>query len=199
MSIHPSAIGFDLDCVVVDTMEAFIRLAREDYQLEVLPEEITEFQVEECLTIDQGIIDAIFKRLLDDPLASKMQPMPGAVSVLREMATIAPLTFVTARPDSAAISAWLNRTLGADACAASTLVAMGDHDGKGKHIKELGLSHFVDDRFETCERLHCDGIHALVFEQPWNKGRHNLPSVASWQEIAELLTTVDGCQLSVTS
>ncbi len=185
--IPPANIGFDLDCVVVDTMEAFIRLARQNYQLTVLPEEITEFQVEQCLDIPPDIVEAIFSQLLADPIGTKMRPLPGAVPVLRKLAQTAPLTFITARPDAEPIAAWLTKTLGPDITRAATLVAMGDHDNKGYHINRLGLSHFIDDRFETCEQLHKAGINALVFEQPWNRGRHNLPSVASWDEIEKIM------------
>lgn len=186
--IHPATIGFDLDCVVIDTMEAFIRLAREEHQITVLPEQITEFQVEECLDMADATIADIFQRLIDDPVACAMQPIAGAVPVLQDMAMVAPLTFITARPDPAPISAWLTANLGSETAAASTLVAMGDHDGKAQHIHQQGLQYFIDDRFQTCEDLNHQGINALVFEQPWNKNRHNLPTVSNWQEIAALVS-----------
>ena len=183
MPIHPAAIGFDLDCVVIDTMEAFIRLAREEYRITVLPEQITEFQVEQCLDMDETIITAIFQRLLDDPVGCAMRPIAGAVPVLRQMA--AP-TFITARPDPAPVRTWLRHALGDEIAERATLIAMGDHDGKAEHIRQQGLTCFIDDRFQTCEALSRDGIHAIVYEQPWNKNRHTLPTVTSWHEIAEL-------------
>ena len=186
--IHPATIGFDLDCVVIDTMEAFIRLAREDHQITVLPEQITEFQVEECLDMAEATIADIFQRLIDDPVACAMRPIAGAVPVLQDMARVAPLTFITARPDPAPVSAWLTANLGSKTAAASTLVAMGDHDGKARHIHQQGLQYFIDDRFQTCEDLNHQGINALVFEQPWNKNRHTLPTVSNWQEIAALVS-----------
>lgn len=187
MTIDPAAIGFDLDGVVADTMEAFIRLAREDYGLQVLPEQITRFQVEECLDIDAEIIFTIFHRLLNEPVENGMLPMAGAVSVLQDMAQRAPLTFVTARPNPEPIGAWLHETLGPEVAGAATLVAMGDHDAKGPYIKKLGLSHFVDDRYETCVQLQQDGIQAMVFEQPWNRGQHDLAVVRSWTDINRMI------------
>ncbi|MEN8140353.1 MAG: hypothetical protein ABFR97_03920 [Thermodesulfobacteriota bacterium] len=185
--IHPATIGFDLDCVVVDTMEAFIRLAWTDHGIRVRPEEITHFQVEECLTMADTTVNAIFAELLADPLGTAMRPMAGAVEVLAEMASMAPLTFITARPEAEPMAAWLDVTLGPEIMDQATLVAMGDHDGKARHIKAHGLTTFIDDRFETCELLQQEGIRALVFDQPWNKGRHDLPTVASWQEIGQLI------------
>ncbi len=63
---------------------------------------------------------------------------------------------------------------------------MGDHDDKARHIKDLGLSTFVDDRAETCLQLRQAGIRSIVFAQPWNQGRHDLPTVRSWDDIRAL-------------
>ena len=69
MKIHPGHIGFDIDGVVADTMEAFIRLADEDYGINTIkPEDIICYMVEECLDVDPVMVDEIFGRLLDDPV-----------------------------------------------------------------------------------------------------------------------------------
>lgn len=184
--IHPGQIGFDIDCVVADTMEAFIRIAENEYDISIAPEHITEFTVENCLPIDPDIIDAIFLRLLDDPLKHRLLPMKDAVSVLENFARYAPLTFVTARPNRPPIYNWLKTILGAKITTKARLVAMGDHDGKVDHIKELGIKYFIDDRFETCEEIAAHGITAIVYSQPWNENRHSLPTVKSWSEIEKL-------------
>jgi hypothetical protein len=196
MSLHTSAIqphqlGFDIDCVVADTMEAFIRLARQEHQLDIAPEQITEFTVENCLAVDPRIIDAIFLRLLDAPLEHKLRPMENAVSVLKKFARQAPLTFVTARPNRQPIFDWLEALLGPQIMTEARLVAMGDHDGKIDHIKELGIRFFIDDRFETCQEIAAHGITAIVYTQPWNHQRHNLPTVKSWAEIEALCAPAD--------
>ncbi len=97
--IPPGNIGFDIDGVVADTMEAFIRMARVDYGEKIHPEEITDFMVEECLDLDPEIIEKIFSRLLSDPIAAGLKPMTGAVETIRDLSRTAPVTFITARPD----------------------------------------------------------------------------------------------------
>jgi uncharacterized HAD superfamily protein len=184
--INPGQIGFDIDCVVADTMEAFIRLAEQEHQIAIVPEQITEFTVENCLAIAPQIIDAIFLRLLEEPLAHNLLPMENAVGVLKKFARQAPLTFVTARPNRQPIFDWLEALLGPQIMTEARLVAMGDHNGKIDHIKELGISYFIDDRFETCEEIAAHGITAIVYQQPWNVNRHQLPTVKSWTEIAAL-------------
>ncbi|MCA1765839.1 MAG: hypothetical protein LC633_06290 [Desulfobulbaceae bacterium] len=187
MKIAPGKIGFDFDCVVADTMEAFIRLASEDYGLEISPEEITDFMVAKCLAIDLEIIDEIFARLVRDPLGEGLKPMIDAIAVLEELAAEAPLTFITARPDLRPVAAWLERHLGTTSFARLRLVATGDHDNKGPHIKALGLTHFVDDRAGTCRALAGEeGITPIVYQQPWNFGKHDLNSVVNWEDIKKI-------------
>ncbi|MBU2537427.1 MAG: hypothetical protein KKH22_03240 [Proteobacteria bacterium] len=184
MHIHPSRIGFDIDGVVADTMEAFIRLAQTGYGAEVRPEEITEFQVEDCLDLDSAIVEEIFSRLLEEPIACGLRLMTNARQVLTGFAEHGPLTFITARPQKKPIARWLKQELGPQVYGRVRLVATGEHDSKGAHIKEMGLSFFVDDRAQTCLQLsHEEGIQPIVYRQPWNQGKHALPEVDSWRSI----------------
>ncbi len=188
MNIHKkitpiATLGFDIDCVIADTMEAFIRLAKEDHNIKVLPEQITKFNVEECLNINKEIVENIFHKLMVDPIKYKMKLLPDALPVLQKMQNHAPLTFITARPEKEPITEWLTHELGKETTANMRMIAMGDHDGKRQHIQDLGISHFIDDRFETCESLCDTEITAIVYDQPWNRGQHDLPVVRNWQDI----------------
>ncbi|HIJ89468.1 MAG: hypothetical protein OEV89_01230 [Desulfobulbaceae bacterium] len=187
MHIHPSRIGFDIDGVVADTMEAFIRMALTDYGARVLPEEITEFQVEDCLDLDASVVEDIFGRLLEEPIACGLRLMSHARQVLTEFAEHGPLTFITARPQKKPIARWLKKELGPQVYGRVRLVATGEHDTKAAHIKEMGLAFFVDDRAQTCLQLaREEGIQPIVYRQPWNQGKHALPEVESWHTIHAL-------------
>jgi uncharacterized HAD superfamily protein len=138
--INPALIGFDIDGVVADTGGAFIRIAGEEYGINSITlDDITSFEVIDCLDMDQGIIEAIFTRLLDDPLTAGLQPMEDAISVLHRFADEAPLTFVTARPHKKPIARWLKNFLQPATFEKIRLVAMGVHDNKTSYIKDLGL------------------------------------------------------------
>ncbi len=189
--IHPGLIGFDIDCVVADTMEAFIRLAMDDFGLKVLPEEITSFQVEDCLAVAPSIIDEIFARLLSAPVENGLKPMPHAVSVLTEMSACAPLTFITARPEREPVDRWLESNFPKEVYRNSRLVATGKHDGKAQFVRELGLQYFVDDRVETCIELAQAGIFPIVFAHPWNRGRHSFASIDSWLDMKQRIIIND--------
>lgn len=187
MHIHPSRIGFDIDGVVADTMEAFIRMAWTGYGVRVRPEEITEFQVEDCLDLAPGLVEEIFGRLLEEPIACGLRLMSHARQVLTGFADHGPLTFITARPQKKPIARWLKKELGPQVYGRVRLVATGEHDSKGAHIREMGLDFFVDDRAQTCLQLaQEEGIQPIVYRQPWNQGKHALPEVENWRTIHAL-------------
>ena len=185
--INPALIGFDIDGVVADTGGAFLRIANEEYGINSISlDDITSFEVIDCLDVDQGIIEEIFIRLLDDPLTAGLQPMEDAIPVLHRFADEAPLTFITARPHEKPIARWLKHYLQPATFEKIRLVARGVHDNKTAYIKDLGLKYFVDDRLQTCRMLANEGITPLVYNQPWNKNGHDLPTVNDWQAIHSL-------------
>lgn len=187
VKIHPSEIGFDFDGVIADTVEAFIRIACEQYDhCGIHPEDITDFTVEHCLGMETELAASIFLQILEDSVGTGLLPMPGAVDVLEELSAHAPVTIVTARPLGEPVHHWLQTMVAPSVYERIKVVAMGDHDDKVRHIQQLGLSAFVDDRAETCLQMHRAGLRSIVFNQPWNRNRHNLPSVQSWQDIRKL-------------
>ncbi len=188
MKIQSKEIGFDLDGVIADTAEAFIRLACEEYAFcSFTLADITTFQVEDCLDIPLSVVERIFDAILQDSLATGLQPMPGSVEVITEMTLSAPVTIITARSLQQPVEEWLDHFFPAPVCANIRLVAMGCHTDKARYIHEHKLRYFVDDRAETCVQLAAMAITPFVFSQPWNQGNHGLQSVTGWQEIQTML------------
>lgn len=188
MKIQSSEIGFDLDGVIADTGEAFIRMACEEHDFcSFTLDEITTFQVEDCLNIPVPVVEEIFEAILRNSISTGLQPMEGAVEVITEMSAAAPVTIITARPLQQPVEDWLEHFFPAPVCANIRLVAMGRHDDKARFIHQHKLRYFVDDRAETCLQLADMAITPFVFSQPWNQGRHDLQSVGNWQEIHAML------------
>jgi hypothetical protein len=187
-TVNPARLGFDFDGVIADTAESFLRIACEDYGLcGFRLEDITRFEVEHCLDMSAEIAAEIFGKILADSLGNGLQPMPGALEVLTELAAAAgTVTIVTARPLIEPVVDWFAHFLPQSTLNAVRVVAMGDHDDKARHILAQGLDCFIDDRAETCKQLHAAGIQPLIFRQPWNQDCRHLPSVSSWQEIRAL-------------
>ncbi len=188
-TFHPREIGFDFDGVIADIGEAFIRLACEEYDhCGIRLEQITRFHVEQCLDMSEEIVETIFLQILEDSLGTGLIPMPGAVPVLEDLNQQAPVTIVTARPIEAPVIDWMQHYFPHEVHQQIRLVAMGDHDDKVRHIKELGLTCFIDDRVETCLQLREAGIASYLFAQPWNQGCTSLPRIDSWEHIRTLCT-----------
>lgn len=193
LSVHstrldPAQLGFDFDGVIADTAEAFLRLACEDYGLcGFRQEDITRFEVEHCLPINAETVTDIFRKILHDSVGVGLQPLPGALEVLTELAETAGVTVITARPLLTPVLDWFAQHLPSSVAASIRVLAMGDHDDKARHILAQGLCCFVDDRAETCQQLHTAGIQPLVFRQPWNQNCRHFRAINSWQEIRELV------------
>jgi 5'(3')-deoxyribonucleotidase len=185
--IDPALLGFDFDGVIADTAETFLRLACEEYDLcGIRREDITDFEVERCLGVDKEVVDDIFTRVLVDSVGTGLRPMDGAVEVLSELAGQAEVHVITARPIAGPVHDWLEEFFPPTALPRIRVTAMGAHDDKSRHIHDRGLRYFIDDRAETCVQLQESGLRPIVFTQPWNANRHQLPTVDSWQEIRRL-------------
>jgi uncharacterized protein len=182
-------IGFDFDGVIADTAEAFIRLACLEYgYCGFTNEQITNFELENCLNIPQTLVEKIFTDILIDSIATELLPMPGAVESLEQFSETGTLTIITARPLKKPVFAWLERYFSTPAREKIRVVATGDHNDKVRHIHRHGLKYFIDDRAETCIQLAREAITPYVFNQPWNRNRHELQTVADWREIRALVT-----------
>jgi FMN phosphatase YigB (HAD superfamily) len=189
-TIKPTELGFDFDGVIADTAESFLRLACIEYGLcDFTPEDITHFDLEQCLALDSSITKAIFTQILEDALATGLQPLPGAIEVLSQLAAHkTKVRVITARPFMDPVLDWFASLLPSSALSAIHVLALGEHDAKLGPIHEQGLRYFVDDRPETCVQLQEAGVQAIVFRQPWNRLTcSGLPSVNSWEEIRKLV------------
>lgn len=187
MNNKSHTIGFDLDGVIADTGEAFLRLACEEYDYcSFRMQDITSFQVEDCLAIPADLVERIFHAILKDSLGTGLKPLPGAVNVLTDMADKAPVTIITARPLEQPVIDWLDHFFSANTCKKINLVAMGDHNDKVRYIRDHNLEYFIDDRVETCLQLAEAKLSPILYSQPWNQNKQSLPRVNNWQEIDKL-------------
>jgi uncharacterized protein len=188
MNIKNDEIGFDLDGVIAATGETFLRLACENFgHCSYSLEDIKDFEVEDCLGIPKEHVEELFYIIMKDSLNTGLQPMPGAVEVLSTLANQSTVTIITARPLTNPVADWLDHFFPDETCQNIRLVATGDHNDKTRYIKEHNLRFFIDDRVETCLQLAKTDITPIVYNQPWNIGRHTLQNVNDWQDISNLL------------
>ena len=188
MKVLPHQIGFDFDGVIADIGEAFLRIACETYgYCSINLNDITSFQVENCIDIPIGIVEEIFDTILRDSLGTGLKPLPGAIESLSLLSSHSDITIITARPELQPVTDWFDYYCAAEARVKIRLIATGDHDNKEQYIKSCGLTHFIDDRTLTCLQLAEAGLYPIVFSQPWNRNQHNLPTVAGWEEVLQLI------------
>jgi hypothetical protein len=186
--LDPRKLAFDIDGVVADIMTTFIRMAQDEHQLPHLNyDDITDFNLVRCLGIGEHIIEEILQGLLERPHELAIEPLPHAVCVLTMLAQEHPLLFVTARDKPEPIRTWLRQTLEAVPAQAIRVIATGDPDTKLEYLQSHGIEYFVEDRLETCVQLARHHITPIVYDQPWNRGRHSFPLIYNWQDLARMI------------
>jgi 5'(3')-deoxyribonucleotidase len=186
--IAPESIAFDIDGVIADTMTLFLDIARDEFAIEGLRyEDLRCYNLVDCLAIDPAVIDGIIARILDGGYRIPLQPIPGAPAVMERLARrCGQLLLVTARPYLGPIGDFVRRLLPAGVDGME-IVATGSFDAKTEVLQQRQITHFVEDRLETCLTLSAAGITPVLFVQPWNRSPHPFIEVAAWWEIEELI------------
>ena len=186
--IDPAALAFDIDGVVADTMTLFLEIARDEYHINSIRyEDITRYNLVDCLDMEPEIIDRIVTKLLNGDHGTRLRPLAGAAEFLARFAKyFHPVVFVTARPYIGTLDKWMENVLGLSP-SLWEMVTTGTHEGKTGVLLERNISCFVDDRLETCFALHDAGIVPVLFKQPWNREPHPFVEIASWLELDALI------------
>ena len=179
--------GFDIDSVVGDLTTVMERVALEEFGEKITRDMFTDFDLISCLPYEEDFIIKWVMRALDPHWTAKMKPYAGAVDVLTKVSENQPLYFVTARTDEAPIRKWLCRHLSGVPEDRIFVEAVGHSGNKLEVLLDLQLTHFIDDRLETCRVLDKNGIAPVVYEQPWNIGKHSFETVRSWEDICDIV------------
>jgi uncharacterized protein len=186
--IDPSSIAFDIDGVVADTMSLFIDIARDEFGIDKIRyEDITSYSLEECLDIEKETIAIIVQKLLDGNYSKPLRPIQDAPGVLSRLGKqSAPVLFITARPYPGPIVEWLMENLSLD-MSGIEIVTTGSFDAKAEILLRRGITHFVEDRLETCHLIDEKGVVPILFRQPWNRSNDRFFEVGAWRELEKLI------------
>lgn len=187
IKIRPDELAFDIDGVVADTFRAFVKTARELYGVEIAYDAITDYDFRKVIDIDEETSDAIIDRILNDPLGIGIAPVAGAVDALHRLSRLGPVCFVTARTNRDAIMEWIRHTLGFEDGNHVRLEATGTHEEKLPVLLKYGIRYFVEDYLDTCYLIQESRITPIVFDQPWNRQDHPFLTVASWEDISNMV------------
>jgi 5'(3')-deoxyribonucleotidase len=185
--IDPKSIAFDIDGVIANTMQLFIEIARIEHGVDwVRYEDITSYSLEECLKLDPAIIKDVVKRLLEGNYQTPLYPIDGAAKALGCIGNRHPILMVTARPVMGPIDQWMKALLSPFGVTAE-IILTGYFEAKTDVLLERKITHFVEDRLETCFLLDRAGIVPILFKQPWNRQSHPFTEVATWDELVKLI------------
>ncbi len=186
--IDPKYLAFDIDGVVADTMTLFIDIAKNEFGItDIGYEDITSYNLTECLDIDKDTIDEIIAKLIDGKYADTLKPLDGASDVLARLGKeCGSLVFVTARPYAGPIEEWMKNLLPRKSDDFD-IVTTGSFEAKADILAAKGISWFVEDRIETCFLLEDTDITPVLFKQPWNRCEHPFTEVGSWTELESLI------------
>jgi uncharacterized protein len=192
--INPCELAFDIDGVVADTMEMFIRLAHERYSLmHLTKEDISCYDLHKCLGLEKEVLDDLICLTLDDEHTLQIPPISGAMEVLTDLARHTPLRFVTARVWPESITDWLYLNLPGVSREKITVIASGAPESKLEILNELEVRFFVEDRIETCRQLKKAGIQPFLFVQPWNRNEaaEDFIRIENWTQLKEWVLPKD--------
>lgn len=187
MGIPPSTLAFDFDGVIADTFRLFVHMAREVYGYDFAYEDITEYEFLKCVDMDKRHALEIIEVLTNEPHAIDLHPKEGAPSVLGRLTGHTRILVVTARPDPDPVKLWFGRRMPEIPADCLHIVATGVNTAKLDILVDKGVTHFVEDRLDTCQLLQASGITPIVFDQPWNRKPHPFARVGSWHELDALI------------
>jgi hypothetical protein len=181
-------VAFDIDGVFADTMRLFLDIAQEEFNINsVQYEDITCYSLKDCINMDPEIIEAVVHKIIDGEYTVPLKPIKGAPQVVAEIASRnSPVLFVTARPYLGPIYNWMKGVLPIQMNDVE-VIATGAFEKKADVLLERSITHFVEDRLETCFALEAVGITPVLFKQPWNREKHPFMEVGSWTELASLV------------
>jgi 5'(3')-deoxyribonucleotidase len=187
--INPKAVAFDIDGVCADTINLFISIAQNEYNIDSLRyEDISSYMISDYAdTVDPQIIETILRRIQEGQYSLPLEPIDGAPSVLKRLEQeYGPLLFVTARSIIGPMAHWMETVLDL-APTDYEIILTGDFDNKSEYLLDRNVQYFVEDRLETCFILQEAGINPILFKQPWNRQRHPFVEVSNWQELEALI------------
>jgi uncharacterized protein len=185
--IDPRSIAFDIDGVVADTMGLFLTLGQDLFGIaHVRYTDITDYHLDRCLDIDPQTIGAIVERIIEGDYDCPLEPLRGAAKVLRRLGHYGPIRMVTARPKTGPMASWMEALLLPERHPVE-ITATGSFEAKADVLAGQGVSHFVEDRLETCFFLEERGITPVLFRQPWNRQPHPFIEVSDWDQLEDLI------------
>lgn len=188
-------IAIDLDDTLVSTVDLLVKEMFKDKSFPAFRgyHSIKDFSFDEEMALYRYIRTTVNKQEI-----SKFKPIPGCISIVKELAKTCDLYLVTARTKNVKKHTrdWITHHF--PGMFKKIIFGRYRKEGdfkktKGEICKELGISLIIDDRYDYCLDCHKHGIKAILFNYKgnyvWSKGK--LPKAIKiakdWKEILEII------------
>ena len=186
MKIDPKFAAFDIDGVIANTMQLFLDIAREVFNVNHISyNDITSYHLDECLNLEPELIHSITERIIEGDYPCGLAPIKDAGRVLKRIGDLSPLHLVTARPKPGPMEKWLEELL-PPAQYQVVLETTGSFEAKADVLKKYHMRYFIEDRLDTCFLLAEQDIIPILYKQPWNRQPHPFVEVDSWLALEAL-------------
>jgi hypothetical protein len=182
-------IGIDIDEIVVEFLEGYVKLYNQKYNSHIRVEEFHTYDFWEVLplTKDQAVIlaEEFFNSALFDNLSFIKNSKESLLKLLKNNM----LFFITSRPSN-----WQSKTKAffekhLENHKYEIIFSSDFHKSNGKTkaeiCKELEVKMMIEDNKNYAYDCAEKGISVLLLDKPWNKEmKHkNITRVFSWEEI----------------
>ncbi|UCE98088.1 MAG: hypothetical protein JSV74_01810 [Dehalococcoidia bacterium] len=181
-------IGIDMDGVIVDFGSVILPELAKLCDRPVLYRDLRSWDLSQALNIDEKIMAATWKQIMDSDLFQQAPPIKGAIEGLLALSKHK-IWLVTSRSKSMQdlTVSWLK-----------DYQISYDHlvfDRRGdKHLAGPKFDVFVEDFLDEAVTLAEAGIYTILFDQPWNKKAtlpKNCQRVCDWNAILELINKLE--------
>lgn len=156
-------IGFDMDGVIAESNELLCQVINEILGMNVVPNDFTEYGIEKCLGLSQEQVQTIVDEFCTVEQTCKLKPMSGAIEFLQDWHKLGhDIHIITNRKNEEPLYLFFEKYL------PNICINIHHANPKGRLIKKLGCSHFIDDRPLTILDLANEGIYPIIYSQPYN-------------------------------
>ena len=189
-------IGFDIDNVILDFTEAFLRTASDKFGIlkKAKYSDVTRYAFYECLDISRDKCYEIVDYVLNNHFECNVRPIKGSVEVLTTLSKDMDLVFVTARKNifKQQTKKLIYHTL-PDVDKSKITIIHESGSKKYKILNDLNIEGFIDDRSKNVRILNENNIDAYLFNRPWNaktRSDDSFERIDTWKEIYNLVKEI---------
>ena len=189
-------IAFDLDGVVINFTDAFLRMAKEKFNIlkNTKFSDVTRYQFYECLDVSYEKCFEIVNYVIAEPFKCNIKPVSGSVKALTTLSKDMDLIFITARKEgSEKPTKELIYSILPDVDKNKIKIIHQRGSAKYQVLNDLNIKNFIDDRSRNVRVLGYRGIKAYLFNRPWNaKTREEdvFVRINTWGVISNLIKEI---------